>query len=259
MYELVEKGIDKIFDKKAFLFQKYSINGEVKNNNDIRKAIPLFFSKSVLSYLKLVKMIEECHDIINDSQNLEEFCNNITEGHYLSMDYFFSKISDKGPIIDDSNNTARFANMMFDCLEYALFAKCEDDFDETERMIYLSLFVYYDLVKSWIQSQKMNRKKVINDIMSSGFNNPKLIFDLFDTARDLFTFHDGLLKHQYSLVSANHEEGVLRCVLYNCIKDEANGYFLHILRELYQQITMLRTDEEKCERIARISFNYGND
>lgn len=74
MYELLEKTLGVKFDKKAFWYNKYKLQGNIEQSDDIRKAIPILFSRSVRSYLKLMIMLTNTHNIINDSEKIYEYC-----------------------------------------------------------------------------------------------------------------------------------------------------------------------------------------
>ena len=89
MYELVEKTLENQFDNKAFLYKKYDIRGDIKEFDDIRNAVPIFFSTSVLSYLHLIIMQTNLHDTINQPEDIYEYCRYIAKGFYLNMDYFY--------------------------------------------------------------------------------------------------------------------------------------------------------------------------
>lgn len=99
MYDLVKKTLENQFDKNVFLYKKYKYkkyeSESVIKNDDIRKAVPLFFSKSVLCYLHLLIMINTLHDIINQPKDIYQYCRYIAQGLYLNMDYFRKRVTGK--------------------------------------------------------------------------------------------------------------------------------------------------------------------
>lgn len=94
LYELVKETLAVLFDNKVFLYKKYATNNPQKNN-DIRNAVPLLFSKSVLSYLHLVIMLIDFYDVINQPTYLYKYCTYIAKGSYLSLNYFYSRLPGK--------------------------------------------------------------------------------------------------------------------------------------------------------------------
>ena len=251
MYELVEKTLADQFDKNAFMYRKYSIRGSVTKRDDIRNVIPIFFSKSVLSYLHLLELLLYDRDIINNSGDMYDYCRTIASGNYLSLDYFYSKITGK-----NNHKPELFSKVMYNCIEDEAYEYAQNDFNEALKMEFLSLYTYYNLVKDWILSGKIDETVIASMISSERFCMPQKVVDLFMKSSDLLMFHDSLLQSEDTPENANFIERNLRAALYNIIEKKSCGYLLHILRNINLQILELKQKKELCERITRISYNY---
>lgn len=248
MYDLVEKTLEENFDKNVFMYRKYSIDEDIINEKDVRNATPLFFSQSVKSYLHLFKLLEVCKDIINNPEALYDYCRNIARGHYLNLDYFCMKITS-----ENDYELEVFSKVMYECLEDEVYENAQNNPDEAEIVTFLSLYVYYDLVKFWILNGDINESMFTNKVLFENLDNSERITKLFMESGDLLIFHDNLLKIKESPENANFIEESLRASLLDIIVDKSGRKFLYILRNINLQISELRQNEELFERIIKLS------
>lgn len=251
MYELVEKTLANQFDNKVFLYKKYTLREDIKEFDDIRNVVPIFFSESVLCYLHLMIMLSNLRDIINQPEDLWEYCGYIAKGFYLNMDYFYSKISG-----ENEQKLEIFTNIMFESLEDEIYGDSQNDVDEAERMTFISLFAYFELVKKDLSDGKIKEdlvKKYINDKFLC---EPREIISIINTTNDLFEFHSILLNTIGDHEDVYSIEIDLRESLYRIIEETYGGYLLHISRNLYLRMENLKRQSELYDRIIRLSHIY---
>lgn len=251
MYELVEKTLGDQFDENAFLYKKYCLRGDVKNNDDIRNAVPMFFSESVLSYLQLMIMLTNLHDIINQPEDIYEYCRYIAKGFYLNMDYFYSKVSG-----ENERKLERFTNIMFESIEDEAYEDAQYDSNKLEKMTFISLFVYFQEVKKGLASGKIEERVVEKHIKKKFLCESRDIINIINKANDLFEFHNILLKKIGDDAEVHSIEVGLRRALYNSIEETYGGYLLHILRRLNLYMEELKRQNELCDRVIRLSYIY---
>lgn len=245
MYELIEKTLGKQFDNRAFLYKKYALRGDVINCDDVRNAIPLFFSQSVVCYLYLLIMISNLQDIINEPEYIYEYCRYIAKGFYLNMDYFYSKVSG-----ENNQNLEKFTNVMFACIEDEEYEAAQNDSSEAERIEFVSLFVYFEEVKRGLHKDKISIDTIEKCIKSRD------IINFFGDSRDLFDFHNRLVEEISDYEEIYSIESDLRISLYNIIEEINGGYLLHILRWIHLRMAELKAQEEFYDRIVRLSYIY---
>ena len=245
MYELVEKTLGKQFDKRAFLYKKYALRGDVINCDDIRNAVPLFFAESVVCYLHILVMISNLQDIINEPEYIYEYCRYIAKGFYLNMDYFYSKVSGK-----NNQNLEKFTRVMFACIEDEEYEDAQNDSSEAERIEFISLFVYFEEVK-----RGLHKDKIFVDAIEKHIRSRDII-NIFSDSKDLFEFHNRLMEQISDYAELYSIEADLRILLYNIIEEAYGGYLLHILRRIHLRIAELKTQEEFYDRIVRLSYIY---
>lgn len=251
MYELVEKTLANQFDSKAFLYKKYNLRGGIEKSDDIRNVVPVFFSESVLCYLHLIIMLTNLHDIINQPEDIYEYCRYIAKGLYLNMDYYYLKVSGK-----NEQKLEKFTNIMYESLEDEIYGDSQNNLDEAERMAFISLFVYFEEVKKGLLNGKIEdgiMKKYIND---GCFSKPREIISIINTSNDLFEFHNSLMATIGDYTEVDLIATELRVSLYNIIKEAYGGYLLYILRRLQLRMEELKHQNELCDRIIRLSYIY---
>lgn len=249
MYELVEKTLENQFDNKAFLYKKYDLRGDIKEFDDIRNAVPIFFSKSVLSYLHLIIMQTNLHDTINQPEDIYEYCRYIAKGFYLNMDYFYSKVSG-----ENEQKLQKFTKIMFESLEDEAYEDSQNNSDEAERMVFISLFVYFEEVKKGLVNGKIEEgimEKYINDKCLS---KPREIISIINKTNDLFEFHNTLIETIGDYEEVYSVETELRQSLYRIIEETYGGYLLHILRHMNLRMEELKLQNELCDRIIGLSY-----
>lgn len=250
MYELVEKTLENQFDNNVFLYKKYNLRGDIKKR-DIRSAVPICFSKSVLYYLKLLIMLTCIKDIINEPEYLYEYCGYIAKGFYINMDYFYHNMPGENP-----NRLEIFTNAMFESLEDEMFGEYQDDSNEIDKLEFISLFAYFEEVKKGLLNGSVKDKIMRKYINDERISNSPLIISIISETKDLFEFHDRLM-----MIIDNHEEvnsieTGIRVALYNIIKETYGGYFLHILRFLLFRMEEVKQQEELCDKIIKLSYVY---
>lgn len=255
MYELVEKTLENQFDHNVFLYKKYHLLGDIKEN-DIRNVVPICFSKSVLCYLHLLIMLACRKDIINTPEYLYEYCSYIAKGFYINMDYFYHTVPG-----ECENKLEKFTNAMFASLEEEMFGECQDNPIEIDKLEFLSLFAYFEEVKRGLLTGRVEDKIVGKHLNDKQISNSQTIINIISETNDLLEFHDRLTK----IIDDQEEiyliETELRGALYNIMKETYGGYFLHILRYLYFRIEEVKRQKELCDRIIKLSpvycFNNG--
>lgn len=251
MYELVEKTLAHQFDNNVFLYKKYKLQGNIEEFYDIRNAVPIFFSVSVLCYLHLMIMIDNFDDIINQPVEIFEYCRYIAKGFYLNMDYFYSKISG-----ENEHKLEKFTQIMYERLEDEEYEDCQHNSIEMARMEYLSLFAYFEEVKKGPFIEKIKEgimEKYIND---EWFNKPREIIGIINKTKDFFEFHKILMETIGDYEEIYFIEIRLRSALYSIIKEIYGGYLLHVLRHLNLRIEELKRQNELCDRIIKLSYEY---
>lgn len=251
MYELVEKTMGNKFDERAFVFKKYCIHGKIQNKDDVRNATPILFSKSVISYLNLHIMITNLYDIINQPQDIYEYCRNIAKGFYLNMDYYFSIVSG-----ENEQKKKLFTKAMFESLEDEVYENAQNNSDEAERIEYLSLFVYFEDVKCGLNDGIISdeiKKKCIEKRFE---NEAELIIQGIDDSENLFVFHAYLLKMVNDDEKVYEIETNLRVCLYDIMEDVYGGYLLHVLRKQYSCMAEIKMNKELYNRIIQLSYIY---
>lgn len=251
MYELVEKTLANQFDNKAFLYKKYKLRGKIENLDDIRNAVPIFFSKSVLCYLHLIIMLTNLHDIINQPEDIYEYCRYIAKGLYLNMDYFYSKVSG-----ENEHKLEKFTNIMFECLEDEMYEDSQYDSNKAEKMVFISLFAYFEEVKKGLLNGKIKEGMMEKYINARRLHKPNKIISIINKSNDLFEFHNILMKTIGDNTVVYSIETELRKSLYNIIEETYEGYLLHILRHLNLRMEELKRQNELCDRIIRLSYIY---
>lgn len=251
MYTLVEKTLGNQFDNNAFIYKKYSLRGDIKQIDDVRNAVPIFFSRSVICYLHLIMMLTDLHDIINQPTDIYEYCRYIAKGLYLNMDYYYKKVSG-----ENERKLEMFTNIMFDSLEDEVYENLQNNSDEAEKMIFISLFAYFEEVKKELIDGKIEEeimKKYIND---SGLNNQVEIVSAINSANDLFEFHNIMIKKIGDFEKVYSIETVLREILFNIMEETHGNYLLYVLRRLNIRTEELKQQNELCDRIIKLSYIY---
>lgn len=251
MYEMVEKTLVNQFDNKAFLYKKYNLRGDIREFDDIRNAVPIFFSKSVLCYLHLKIMLTNLHDIINQPEDLYEYCRYIAKGLYLNMDYFYSKVSG-----ENERKLEKFTNIMFEGLEDEIYEDSQNDTDEAERMTFISLFAYFEEVKKGMLNGKIEEKIIEKHINDRRFSKPGEIINIINTTNNLFEFHNSLMEAIGDYMAVYSIETELRESLYNIIEEIYGGYLLYILKHLHLRMEELKNQNGLYDRIIRLSYIY---
>lgn len=251
MYELIEKTLENQFDEKAFLYKKYNIKGDVTNVDDIRQVVPVFFSQSVICYLHLIEMLTNLHGIISEPEYIYEYCRYIAKGLYLNIDYFQVKVSG-----ENKRKMEKFKNVMYECLEDEEYEDCQDDSDKAEKILFISLFVYFEEVKKGLNDGKITEQMVEENIKNEGIDRKREITNMLNTAKDLFEFHNILMKRIRDYNKVYFIEISLRTSLYNIIKEMHDDDLLHITRRLNLRIEELKNQNEICEKIIVLSYMY---
>lgn len=256
MYELVEKTLENRFDNQAFLLNKYDLNGNIEKADDIRNAVPSFFSKSVLYYLHILCMLTNLHNIINEPKDIYEYCRYIAKGLYLNMDYFYDKVTG-----ENEQKLEKFANIMFESLEDEMYEDCYEDSNKMEMMIFLSLFVYFEEIKRRLLDGKIKEEIMVKYINDRSFNEPKKIIDIINTSNDFFKFHNilsGIIGHSEEVYSIELE---LRGCMYSIIEEIYKGYSLYILRHLHLRMEEVKHQSGMCDKLSRLSpvYCFNND
>ena len=251
MYELVEKTLGNRFDNQAFLLKKYDFGRNVEKFDDIRNAVPIFFSKSVLSYLHLLFMLTNLHNIINEPKDIYEYCRCIAKGFYLNMDYFYDKVSG-----ENKQKLKKFTNIMFESLEDEIYEECQEDVNKMEMMEFLSLFVYFREIKKGLLNGKIKEEIMEKYISERYFSEPQKIIDIINASNDLFDFHNTLIEITGDAEEVYLIELDLRGCMYSIIKEIYKGYLLHILRDLHLHMEWLKYQKGMCDKLSRLSPAY---
>jgi serine/threonine protein kinase len=242
MYELVEKTVEELFDKNAFLYNKYEIHGAVKKPDDIRKVIPIFFSRSVLCYLQLLIMKHNSRDIINQPELLYEYCRYIAKGHYINMNYFYLNVSGK-----NIHKMDLFSRLMFESLEDEIYEDCQYNTDKAEKITFISLFVYFERIKKDLKFDKLN-----GEILKKHLSDENI--RLINNSYNLFEFHGALLDIFGSPDKVYSIEINIRESLNNILEESYGDHFLYLIRDINLRIDEIKLDNELCDRIYDLSY-----
>lgn len=255
MYELVERTLANVFNKNAFIYKKYALNSTIKNINDIRKATPIFFSKSIQSYLQLISMLIRFPTKLYQPDYICKYCNYIIEGMYLNYDYFYGclpTLKDK-PVI--------FKQTMSNLLEdkvYKLSQYKDNEYDdnEYEKMKYITLFFYFHEVKQELLEGKISKENLQNPDICKKFCISNNIIDIIILSDNLFEFHNTLTKSikDYDIVYIF--EMKLRDFLYTIIKETHKDDLLSALENLNLYMENFKSPNELCDKIAKLSYIY---
>ena len=245
MYELVEQTLKEEFDNEAFLCKKYKPQEDIGESIYILDAIPILFSKSILSYLNLKIMLDNVPDIVNQPRDIYQYCRYIATGLYLYMDYYYSRLSG-----ENKRKLEKFSSIMFESLEDEVFGNAQNNSNEYERMNYISLFVYYEEVKKGLLAEKIEESLVGKYIKNSRFCN------IIAKANDLFELHNILLEMEDDCMDVYFIETKLRTSFFEILEENYNAYFLHFLRYMNLRIEELKMQNELCEKIVRLSYLY---
>lgn len=234
-----------------FLYKKYSLQNDIKEYDDIRNVVPIFFSKSVLSYLHLIMLLTNFDDIINQPEDLYEYCRYIAKGPYLNMDYFYSNISG-----ESEQKLKKFTNVMFESIEDEIYERYQDDSDKAEEMKYVSLYAYFEEVKKGLADGEIEEdimEKYIND---NYLSQSREIIRIISTTNDLLEFHNILMETISDYKEVHSIETKLREALYSIIKEAHGEFLLYVLRHLHLRIEELKLQNELYDRIIRLSYIY---
>ena len=185
MVNTKQKTLANQFDNKAFLYKKYNLRGDIKEYNDVRNAVPIFFSESVLCYLHLMIMLNNLNDIINSPEDIYEYCRYIAKGHYLNMDYFYLKLSG-----ENKHKLEKFAEIMFESLEDEAFEDSQNNCDEAEKMKFISLFAYFEEVKKGLLDGKIEDGIMEKYIKDRSLIESRKIISTINESNNLLDFHN---------------------------------------------------------------------
>lgn len=256
MYELIKKTLGDIFDEKAFIFRKYNINGRIKTEDDVRNAIPVLFSRTALSYLKLMELLGMESDIVNGSDVINEYCRHIAEGVYLNMDYFCKQLFKKSK--PNEEKLLRLGECMYEALENFEYAECQNDkYGLAEKMLYLSLFVYYDIVKTGLNNKTIESALVEEKIkgISCELGNKSIVLKAFYGNDSLLTFHAELIS-QIEWPEVNEIESHLRGELFSALQEMYDDVFLYMVRKINLKLEEIKLNKELCNDIERLPYTY---
>ena len=166
------------------------------------------------------------------------------------MDYFYSKLSK-----ENEQKLKKFTNIMFEILENEAYGDSQNDFNEAERMIFISLFAYFEVVKKGLLDGKIE-EGIMEKYINSYLSKPREIINLINTTSDLFEFHNILIERICDYDEVYSIETKLRISLYGIIKEMYGGHLLHILRCLNLRMEELKRQNELCDRITRLSYLF---
>ena len=251
MYELIEKTLENQFDNEAFLVKKYKLKGKVEKSDDVRRVVPILFSKSVVSFLHLMIMLNNLSNIINEPEDIYEYCSYIAKGLYLNMNYYYLKVPG-----ENKEKMEIFYDTMYERLEEEEYEMTRYDSNEEERMTFVSLFVYFEEVKKELSDGKINRNFLKEAISGPHLDDAEKIIDILNKSKDLLEFHNILLNDIKDSDEVYSIEREIRGVLYNIIEKIYGNYILYAIQMLNLRIEELKCQKELCEQITRLSSIY---
>lgn len=248
MYELLEKTLGIQFEKRAFLYNKYKLWGDIEQSDDIRNVMPILFSKSVRSYLKLMIMFTNTHDIINDIEKLYEYCGYLAKGFYLNIDYYYLKVSNK-----DKGKMEIFNGIMYESLELEQYEDVQDDLNKAERIEFISLFVYFEKIKKDLAVKKIRKQILQTAFRDIDLNEKWEIIKIINNSNDFFEFHKKLLETINNYDKVYLVEIMLRTVLYNIIEKTYKGMnLLKIIQKLHLRMEEVKFQKELYNKIIKL-------
>lgn len=252
MYELLEKTLGVKFDKKAFWYNKYKLQGNIEQSDDIRKAIPILFSRSVRSYLKLMIMLTNTHNIINDSEKIYEYCGYLAKGFYLNIDYYYLKIGRK-----DNWEMETFIRIMYESLEMEQYEDVQYNPNKAERIEFLSLFVYFEKIKKVLSAKEIEAYILEDTLIEIGLNEKEKIIKMINSSKDFCEFHNRLIKTINNYDRVYLIEVGLRTALYNIIEKTYEGMnLLNAIQNVHLRIEELKFQKELYDKIIKLSYVY---
>lgn len=248
MYELVEKVMGDDFSDEIFLFKKYSLSGEIQNEDDVRNAIPALVSDTISEYIKL-EMIKFQVEKLTDLDNLREICECIARGSYINIDFFYKNM----PAWCVKEVIDAFPKIFYETLQNVIYGESQYDYNEAEKVTYLSLYVYYKYYKS-IQTEI--DASIYDKLMHNQKGNDAY-FEMINQEKDLFGLHRHLLEKYNDEDEVYGIEGRIRGMLASVLSQFYKGYYLHILRSEYLEMRQIKMgDESLYNKIINLSYIY---
>lgn len=249
MYELVEDTLGEQFDPEVFDYKKYDIKGKISKDDDVRSANPLFFSKSVICYLKLWIMLKMASGICRDMSLLYEYCRYIAEGYYININWFYRKVSK-----DEEGYFGRFGEILYNAYEDIEYENAQNNADLEEKVLYVSLYVYYEKMKEAITKGPIDKRDVEDLWGRINFDNS--IMELFEKSEDLFEFHKGLTLEFGDETDTYLIETNLRSILYELLEKIYEGSIIYVLKEIRIRMDEIKYNEELFDKIVKLSWIY---
>lgn len=246
MYELVEKLLEDKFSEKIFLVKKYGITGN-KGKRDVRNTKPVLFSASVLEYCELLKL-KNAMVKLTMRQELPEICERIARGFYINIDYFYHNMKSWC----SEEVIACFPQIFSEILEDVIYGEANANDDEAEKILYVSLYVYYERYKMY---QEDIMAKGIMDQLSLK-NYQKEIMKVANESDDLFEVHAELMEKYSDEIDVYEKENDLRNTLCMISSEYFGGYYLHIIREDYLRMEEIKLEDELYNQIVELSYTY---
>ncbi|MBE5833976.1 MAG: hypothetical protein E7309_05010 [Butyrivibrio sp.] len=258
MYELVEQTIASDFNPEAFTVRKYNvIHGNPSHEDDIKNAIPLLWAKTVQCYLKLITLLNDVSDITSEPELIYEYCNTIASGLYLNIDFFVKQVfKEKEP---STIQLTRFGSCLYECFEDYEYAECQDSIPLADKLEFLSLYVYYNALKSDLKEGTIGIDEIKTELMELGkvCNYDKAVPN-FINSNDLFAFHTCLMSDNNNdwptvyAIECSLRESLFR--VYE--KHYEDGELMYQIQRFNLNIETLKLNPVLCEDILRLSYIY---
>lgn len=249
MYELVEKVLGTEFSKSALNKRKYSLKGEISYKDDVRTAVPVLFSRTILNYIELL-IIQRKMQKLNEPQDLFEVCEKIAKGVYINIDFFYKNMNTW--CNEDVIN--KFPQIFFDTLEDVIYEEAQYNDNVAEEIFCLSLYVYYERYKLFQQEINQCHSDKLKKILKNEDNENLL--KVVNDNKTLLEAHETFKLNYIDEETIYQVEIKLRSLLYSILSIYFKEYFLHEFRNEYLRMEEIKLDKKLYKEIICLSYVY---
>lgn len=249
--DLVKKLLGEYFIKECFEFRNYSIKGRIYNEDDSRNYEPLLITKTLISYIELVK-IKLMVENLNEKSILGEYCYNVSQGIYFNLDGVLNEILNW----NDSKIAPKFVELIYENINDTIF-DVEDPM-KTEDLMYSTLFIYYEIFKR--NKDKIDFTKTEEHYFQyrdSGITNNEYrqyINKLKNFETDSYIdYHNELVNEVIDLNEVMSIDNMNRGILADILQTFYGAEFIIILYKIWQKLNVLWLDKDLHNKILQLS------
>ncbi|MGJ8742319.1 protein kinase domain-containing protein [Clostridium botulinum] len=248
---LVKKLLGEYFIKECFEFRNYSIRGRIHNEDDSRNYEPLLITKTLISYIELVK-IKLMAENLNDESILDEYCYNISKGIYFNLDGILNEILNW----NDSKIALKFVKLMYENINDTIFNV--EGRMKTEDLIYSTLFIYYEIFKQnkdkidFTETEEHYFKYYDSGITNNEYR--QYINKLKNFKTDSYIgYHNELVNEVIDLNEVRSTDNMNRRILADILQVFYGAEFIIVLYKIWQKLNMLWLDKDLHNEIFKLS------